>query len=880
MRLITKFLFRLKASFFPGEMEEAMREEMAFHIEMEARKLMKKGVAPSEAMQQARRLFGEAEYHKEKARENWGIGMVQDFRRDALHTLRALRRNPGFAFVSIITLGLGIGANSAIFSVVNGILLTGLPFSEADRLVSICETMPDEAGRCITASTPNVSDWAERSSSFQEIGVFRWWGHILETPDRAQSVQSLIATPQFFRVMGYQPALGRVLQDEDQEEGSRFVTVLDYDFWQSRFGGDPGIVGTILTLSGESFEVIGVLQEGHRPPAISGDRGADIWLPLHFDPRANDRRDWRGFYAVGRLASGSSLEVARQELGVIRQGLIEEHPRENAEWGLQLTSLQDRIVGSVRTTLLFFLGAVGLVLLITCANIANLILARMSSRETELGIRRALGASTARLVGLLLNEGLVLALLGSGVGLAIAWVGTPFFISLAPAGIPRLNEVGMDGRVLAFTLLLAVLATILFGLAPLARASHIRPMAALRRGRHGKPRNLLGGTNGVLVISEVALALALLVGAGLLTRSFASFYRWDPGIDQEHLLIASISANTGAYQSREAIINLYRNLDEQLATLPGVRSVGRTSAGPLFGGWEPDQILPAEERGSGGQGHQARWYDISPGYFETLGVPLLMGRNFTTEDDEEAPQVTIVNQTLADLLWPGENPLGRNVWLEMHDDTREVVGVVADIPPLDPDASVEPEMFWPQAQYARPVTFFVIRTEGDPATVRGLIEDRIKEVDPNLQLRAVRSYDELLARYLVQPRFNMLLIAIFSGVAMVLAAVGIYGVVSRSVVARTREIGIRIALGAPRTRVMREIVGGSVGLAGAGIGVGLVLALILSRFIRSLLHGVVPNDPLTYGVVALTLFGVAVLASLIPAAMAARVSPMESLRGE
>lgn len=257
-----------------------------------------------------------------------------------------------------------------------------------------------------------------------------------------------------------------------------------------------------------------------------------------------------------------------------------------------------------------------------------------------------------------------------------------------------------------------------------------------------------------------------------------------------------------------------------------------------------------------------------------------MGRNFTTEDDEEAPQVTIVNQTLADLLWPGENPLGRNVWLEMHDDTREVVGVVADIPPLDPDASVEPEMFWPQAQYARPVTFFVIRTEGDPATVRGLIEDRIKEVDPNLQLRAVRSYDELLARYLVQPRFNMLLIAIFSGVAMVLAAVGIYGVVSRSVVARTREIGIRIALGAPRTRVMREIVGGSVGLAGAGIGVGLVLALILSRFIRSLLHGVVPNDPLTYGVVALTLFGVAVLASLIPAAMAARVSPMESLRGE
>jgi putative ABC transport system permease protein len=537
-------------------------------------------------------------------------------------------------------------------------------------------------------------------------------------------------------------------------------------------------------------------------------------------------------------------------------------------------------VGGVRTTLIFFLGAVGLVLLITCANIANLILARMSSRETELGIRTALGASTARLVGLLLNEGLVLAFLGSGVGLALAWVGTPLFISLAPAGIPRLGEVGMDGQVLAFTLLLAVFATVLFGLAPLARASHIQPMSALRGGRHGKPRSGLGGTNGILVISEVALALALLVGAGLLTKSFASFYKWDPGIDREHLLIVSNSSTTGAYESRAAYINLYRALDQHLASLPGVRSVARGSAGPLFGGREPDQIFPAEEAGSGGSGRTARWYDISPRYFETLDVPFVMGRDFTTEDGEEAPQVTIVNETLANLLWPGENPLGRSIWLEMHDGIREVVGIVADIPPLNPDAQVGPEMFWPQAQYTRPFTYFLIRTEGDPTSIQGQIADRIKEVDPNLQVGTVQNYDDLLARYLVQPRFNMLLIAIFSGVAMLLAAVGIFGVVSRSVAARTREIGIRIALGAPGSRVLREVVGGSVGLAAAGVGLGLVLAFILSRFIRSMLHGVVPTDPLTYGVVAVGLFAVAVLASLIPAIGATRVSPVTSLKEE
>ncbi len=880
MRFFSRMMFRVRAALFPGRMEREMEEEMAFHREMEARKLVQRGMEPGEAVRQARRRFGSAPYHKDKARESWGIGMIQHFRIDATHTLRSLRRNPGFAAVAVLTLGLGIGASTAIFSVVDGILLQSLPFPDADRLVAICESRPDDAGTCATASTPNVADWAERSRSFQGIGAFRWWGHILETPDRTESVHSLIATPEFFQVMEYRAAVGRVFRAEDQLEGNRHVAILDHDFWVSWFGSDPGIVGSTITLSGEPYEVIGVMEEGEKPPAIEGEPGADVWLPLHFNPRDNSQRGWRGFYAIGRLAPGATLAAARAELGAIRQGLQEEHPEANANWGLRLTSLQDRIVAGVRTTLLFFLAAVGLVLLITCANIANLLLARMASRDTELGVRTALGADTPRLVGLLLNEGLVLALLGGSAGLFFAWLGTPFFLALAPPGIPRLNEVGMNGSVLAFTLGLAVLATILFGIAPLSRASRISPMLAIRGDRHGKPRALLGGINGILVVAEVALALALLVGAGLLTRSFAAYHRWEPGIDREHLLVVSLTSTTGAYDESDALIGLYRRLDQELLALPGVRAVGRGSAGPLFGGWEPDQVSAGEESPAGGPGRQARWYDISPGYFDALGLPIVRGRGLTPDDGPGAPRVVVVNETLADLLWPGQDPIGRTLRLEMNGAPRQVVGVVPDVPPLDPDTPVEPEMFWPQAQAPRPFTYFLIRTSADPGTIRSQVARRIKDVDPKLQVGTVTDYRELMDRRLVQPRFNMLLTAAFSLVALVLAGVGIYGVVSRSVTARTREIGIRLALGARQTRVVGEVVRGSVALAAAGVGLGLALALILSRFIGSLLHGVAPTDPLTYTAVALGLLGVAALSSLIPATAASRVDPMESLRGE
>jgi len=440
--------------------------------------------------------------------------------------------------------------------------------------------------------------------------------------------------------------------------------------------------------------------------------------------------------------------------------------------------------------------------------------------------------------------------------------------------------VELDATVLAFTLGLTVLATLLFGLTPLARGYLLQPTRALKGSRQGGASGRLGGLNGGLVVVEVALALALLVGAGLLTRSFTSFQRWDPGFDTDNVLVFQAFLPTAKYPDSEAVLGLLNTLQEEVEALPGVQAVGRASAGPLFGGWEPDLIHPGEAPGPVGSGRSVRWYDISPGYFQALGIPLVAGRDFLPDDGPGAPEVAIVNRTLADRLWPGESALGKNVWLEENQIGRMVVGVVEDVPPLNPDASVEPEIFWPQAQHTRPVSHFVVRTEGDPALLAKPITDRFLQVEPDVQAGRPVTYGEMMGRHLVVPRFNMLLTGVFSAVAFLLAALGIYGVVSRSVAARTREMGIRVALGAQRLRVVREVVEGSLVLAGVGVVMGVALALGLSRFIGSMLHGVSPTDPLTYVTVVVALFMVAVLASLIPAAAASRVDAMVSLREE
>jgi putative ABC transport system permease protein len=794
---------------------------------------------------------------------------------DLKYSLRKLARSPGFAAVAIVTLGLGIGANTAIFSVVNSILLRPLPFPEAERLVIVCEENPAVAGYCI-ASPPNVEDWSEQSRTIEELGVGRDWPFILKLEGASEGLNGGLATPGFFRVLGLRPQLGRLFLPEDQELGRNNVAVLSYGLWLSRFGGDPEIINREITLDDRSFMVVGVLPAGVRVPQLEG---IEIWTPLHIDPRDEQHREWRGFRAYGRLAPGATLGEAQDEMNVIADRLARSYPTTNEGWAISVAYLQDQVVGSIRATLLIFLGAMGFVLLIGCANVANLLLARATERRREFAVRAAIGAGRWPLVRLLLTESLVLALLGGALGLLLSLWAVDAFVALAPGNIPRLSEVGVDSLVLAFATLLSVVTCIVFGLAPAVYATRLELSQAVKEGDQRSPGRSGFRLRSALVITEVALALVLLIGAGLLTRSFVRLLSWEPGFDRSNLMVVWLLASDGKYSNAHQVAELFRLAVEEVESLPTVVSVGATSAGPLFGGREPDEFtIAGRPTPQPGEYPVARRYDVGPNYFRTLGTPLLRGRGFTDTDAQTAPPVAIVNETLARRYFPGVDPLGQQV--TMLGGPMTIVGVVADVQPLRVGDPIEPEIYWPYRQRPRYATYLLIRTASDPANAVRPIESRLQALDPDMEISSFRTMEELLDRQLVRPRFNMLLIGVFASVALLLAAIGIYGVISYSVAQRTREIGVRVALGAEERDIFGSVVGRGMILSVSGIAIGLVGALAVTRVLSSLLVGVRPTDPLTFAAIAALLMLVAFLASYVPARRASRVDAIVALRSE
>ena len=800
---------------------------------------------------------------------------MRDLFTDLRHAFRSLRSHPAFTITAVLTLALGIGGATTMYGIVDGILLRPLPFSNASRLVTICEQFPGASSDWCSISPPNVEDIAARSTSIAAIGIGRSWPYHLATVEGSEAVNGGIVTPDLFRALGVRPLRGRLFDRSDLLGRESIVSILSYEMWQTRFGADSDIVGRRIVLNGKPVTIVGVLPAGFQLPPFSK---IDLWRTVHIDPANEENREWRGFVAYGLLRDGTSLSSARAELTGIATQLRRQHFAKTQGWGLEMESLQDLVVGGVRPVLVLFLAAVCLILVIACGNVANLLLARAGARAREMALRAAVGASRWRLIRALLVESFVLALVGALVGVLLASWGTVAFKALAPAGIPRMSNVQVDARVLAFALVAAVATTLMFGLAPAVFAARADLAASLREGGRSSRR---GGTLAarLLVVGEWALALVLLTSAGLLTRSFAARMAWNPGFERDHLITFSVFAPDDRYKGRDAVAALLRTLERELGAVPGVERVGSASSGPLLGGGDgTDDIVYATPTGPARA--PAAWFDMSPSYFATLGVPLVKGRGLSEADVAGAPLVVVVNEALANRFWPGASPLNQQISLFSDRMHAVVVGVVRDVEPATPGARVQPEVYWSNRQEPRTFTFFLLRTSIAPASVMSDVRARLRAVDPSLRAMNVNTMPDLVAANLRAPRFQMLLFVTFSVAALLLAAIGTYGVFAYRVSRRTREIGIRMALGAQKGQVVASVLRDGLVLAAAGIAIGVPAAFLAGRAMRGMAVGVSAFDPLTIVTSCGALIAVTIAACLGPARRAAAIDPAVTLTAE
>ena len=810
---------------------------------------------------------------------------LDSFWQDIRFGFRTLVRSPATSAVALLTLALGIGANTAIFSVVNGVLLEPLPFPDPGELVVVTESNPGRGFPRFSVSPPNFDDWRRQNQVFESLAAASNGQFSLTGGERPEAVPGALVTPELFRVSGVEPMLGRGFLPEEGLPGGPKVVVLAHGLWQRRFGSDPGILTRQIQIDGESHTVVGVM-----PPGFSLPSKRELWLPLPWDFPL-DMRGAHFLIVFGRLKDGVSLEKARTEMVALAARLERQYPETNTGWTVVLRRLQDAMVENVRPALLLLLAAVSFVLLIACANVANLLLARLAAREREIAVRTALGAGRVRLIRQMVTESLVLFLVGGALGLLVAAWATRGLVALYGEDLPRGMEVGLDGRVLLFTLLLSLVTGLLFGLAPALSATSGGLFGALKEGG----RAVAGGARGrlvrhLLVLAEVAVALVLLVGAGLLLQSFARLRGVDPGFRPEGVLTAGIPLPEKKYVDAERQIVFTRELLDRLQAIPGVESAGTAYPLPLDGdGFSLAFSVQGRPEPPNGQEPSANIRLVTPDFFKILGVRLLQGRVFTPHDDQKSLPVIVINKTMASRIWPGENPIGKRITFGGTDgpdvEWMEVVGVVADIRHQTLDQEGGSECYWPQLQ--RPVSgqiSIVLRSAGDPAQLAGALREAVQSIDRDLPVERVRTMETVVAESLAGSRFQTVLLGIFAAVALLLAAIGVYGVISYSVAQRTHEIGIRMALGARRPEVLGLVIRQGMALVLAGVGVGLALAGLLvwwlSERIAAFLYEGRALDPLTFVAVPLVLLTVALLANWLPARRATQVEPVVALRSE
>ncbi len=797
--------------------------------------------------------------------------MMQDVRYGA----RMLAKRPGFTAVALLTLALGIGANTAIFSVVNAVLLRPLPLKDPDRLVMVVETNLSKGWDQFSVSPLNFTDWRDQNQVFEQIAASRNWAFNLTGDGEPERVRGARVSAGLFEMVGATPAQGRLFTAEEDQPGRGNVVLISHGLWQRRFGSDPEIIGKTLTLNSQSYTVIGIMPQDYSFPSRS-----EIWAPMAFSQSEQRNRGGHFISVFARLKDNVTVEQARTEMQSIAGRLEEQFPDTNKGWSANVILLMDQVVGDIRPALFVLLGAVAFVLLIACANVANLLLARAASRYKEIAIRNALGASRLQLVRQLLTESLLLSMLGGGLGLLLAFWGVDFLISISPENIPRVREIGLDRQVFVFTALLSVLTGIFFGVVPAIQGSKPDLTEALKEGGRGST-SARHKARSVLVVAEVALALVLLIGAGLMIKSFSRLQSTDPGFNPANALTLSISLPSSKYREPHQQTGFYSQLIDRVESLPGVESAAVSTSVPIAGS---DYIFGFLIQGSPtppSDAPSANYYSITPDYFKAMGIPLKRGRYFTDADVNNTTRVAIINETMARRYFPDEDPIGKRLHITNGPEAfREIVGIVGDVKHYSLDQETTAQMYEPHAQNPFTSMSLVVRTTQDPASLAGAVRAQVLGIDRDQPVSNIKTLEQMVNDSIAQPRLSMLLLTVFAVVAMVLAAVGLYGVMSYSVTQRTNEIGIRMALGAKQTDVLRLVVGQGMMLAVIGVGIGLAASFVLTRFLATLLYTVSATDPLTFAGLSLTLTAVTLLASFIPALKATKVDPMVALRYE
>ncbi|HWP42075.1 MAG TPA: ABC transporter permease [Blastocatellia bacterium] len=808
--------------------------------------------------------------------------LLQDLR----FGIRVLMKSPGFTAVAVLTLALGIGANSAIFSVVNAVLLRSLPYENPEELVLINHDYP-KLNLSASVSAFGYTHYRDNAQSFENVAALTGWAANLTGQGEPERVQGNVVTTNFFSTLGVEPAIGRVFLPEEGQAGRNRVVVLSDSFWRRRFAADPNVLNQTIALNGENCTIVGIM-----PPGFEFGRelgfNVDLWAPLVFPPEllTPDNLTNEFLSVVARLKPGVTVEQGQAELDLIADNLRNQYrpQSDRSDWGLTVQSFRERVVGDIRPALLVLLGAVGLVLLIACANVANLLLARGAARQKEIAIRTAMGASRFRIIRQLLTESLLLAVAGGGLGLALGLWGVKLLVSLNEARIPRAQEIGLDMNVLGFALLISLLTGIIFGLAPALQISRTDLHETLKEGGRGGTGGVRHRVRSGLVILETALALVLLVGAGLLVKSFIRLQQVDPGFRPENLLVMQLALPGTRYSEPQQIAAFYKQALDQISALPGVEAAGATSVLPLSGAGSSGSFRIQGREVAPGETlpHGARW-SVTYDYFKAMGIPLKRGRYFSERDTADSPGVAIIDEAMARKYWPDEDPVGQRISFEGPPNNRrwrEIVGIVGHVKHTSLEGESRVQYYIPHPQRPQAGMFLAVRTAGDPTSIAGAVRGVIQGLDRDLPVFRVRAMEELVYDAMARQRFSVFLLGIFGALALVLAAVGLYGVMAYSVTQRTHEIGIRMAMGAGRADVLKLIVGQGMLLTVTGLAIGIGAAFALTRLMSALLFGVSATDAAVFIIISLTLATVAFLACFIPARRATKIDPMVALRYE